>query len=109
MNCIIKRQVNEQQTGLSEKTLQQIKHTLDQFTEVEKACVFGSRAKGNFKVGSDIDIALWGERITPKILQRIAYQLNEETIMPYFFDLVHYESITNDALLVHINELGLCL
>ena len=96
-------------TGLSGKTLQKIKGVLNQFTEVEKACVFGSRAKGNFKLGSDIDIALFGEGITPKILQKMAYQLNEETTMPYFFDLVHYESITNDALLAHIKEFGLCL
>jgi len=69
----------------------------------------GSRAKGNFKPGSDIDIALLGEGITPKILQKIAYQLNEETTMPYFFDLVHYESLANEALLAHINEFGIRL
>lgn len=106
---MIKKQANEDQTGLQKKTLQQIKHVLDHFAEVEKACIFGSRAKGNFKLGSDIDIALWGMGITPKIRQKIAYQLNEETTMPYFFDLRHYESITNDALLAHINEFGLYL
>ena len=106
---MIKKQANEERTGLSGETLQQIKNVLNQFTEVEKACIFGSRAKGNFKLGSDIDIALFGEEITPKILQKIAYQLNEETTMPYFFDLVHYESITSDTLLAHINEFGLCL
>ena len=104
---MIKKEVNKEQTGLSEATLQQINNILNQFIEVEKACVFGSRAKGNFKLGSDIDIVIFGDQVTPKILQKISHQLNEETTMPYFFDLVHYESITNDALLVHINEFGL--
>ncbi len=94
---------------MSVKTLQQIKNILNQYTEVERARVFGSRAKGNFKPGSDVDIVLFGEKITSEILQKIAYQLNEETTMPYFFDLVYYESITNDALLIHINEFGFLL
>ena len=103
------KQVNEEQTGLPEKTLQKIKHVLNQYSEIEKACIFGSRAKGNFKPGSDIDIALFGEAMSYQILKKATYQLNEETTMPYFFDLVHYEAINNDALLTHIDEFGLRL
>jgi len=101
--------VNEEQTGLPEETLQKIRHELNQFSEIEKACVFGSRAKGNFKSGSDIDIALFGGGISYKILKEVTYQLNEETTIPYFFDLVHYENINNNALITHINEFGLRL
>jgi predicted nucleotidyltransferase len=79
-----KKQMNDEETGLSKKMLQKIKKVLNPFLEIEKICIFGSRAKGTFKRGSDIDIALLGEQITPKIVQKIAYQLNEETTMPYF-------------------------
>jgi len=104
-----KKQVNEEQTGLPEETLKNIRYVLSQYSKIEKACVFGSRAKGNFKSGSDIDIALFGEKISYQTLKKVTYQLNEETTMPYFFDLVHYETINNDALLTHINEFGLRL
>lgn len=106
---MIKKQVNEEQTGLPEETLQKIRHVLNQFSEIEKACIFGSRAKGNFKSGSDIDIAIFGGKISYKTLKEVTYQLNEETTIPYFFDLVHYDNINSNALINHINEFGLRL
>ena len=101
------KKTSAEQTGLTDVTLQKIRHVLMLFSEIEKACIFGSRAKATFKLGSDIDIALFGEKISPKILREVIYQLNEETTMPYFFDIVHYESLNNEVLVAHINEFGL--
>lgn len=61
---------------------------------------FGSRAKGNYKKGSDIDIAIIGNE------RKLSYQLNEEGNLPYFFDIINLEKITNKDLLVHINRVG---
>lgn len=69
---------------------------------VVKAVIFGSRAMGNYKRGSDIDIALIG---TEKIL-KINDILNEESPMPYFFDLIAYDCISNENLREHINSQG---
>jgi uncharacterized protein len=76
------------------------------FPEVEKAVLFGSRAKGTNKPGSDIDIAIKGEKCSIEIAWRLNALLNEELPLPYFFDIVHYESITNQALKQHIDRVG---
>lgn len=49
--------------GLPDKTLATIRHILAECTAVEKAILYGSRAKGNYRLGSDIDLALIGDRL----------------------------------------------
>ncbi|MEW4901747.1 nucleotidyltransferase domain-containing protein [Clostridium tetani] len=46
--------------------------------------MFGSRAKGNYKPGSDIDIAIYGENINLDILSKLNSILEEKSPMPYF-------------------------
>jgi predicted nucleotidyltransferase len=50
-------------SGLPETTIAKIRAVLARFPEVEKAILYGSRAKGNFKTGSDIDLTLCGEAL----------------------------------------------
>lgn len=59
--------------------------TMQQFPEIEKAAIFGSRAKGTYKPGSDLDIAIWGDDISFSTLSRLHAILEEESPMPYFF------------------------
>ncbi len=79
---------------------------IKEIEEIEKAVIFGSRAMGNYKKGSDIDIAIFGNKITFRILSSLHYQLNEEIATPYFIDVVHFEKIKNDELKRHILEEG---
>ncbi|WP_198246790.1 nucleotidyltransferase domain-containing protein [methane-oxidizing endosymbiont of Gigantopelta aegis] len=66
-----------------------------------KTCIlFGSRAKGNFKKGSDVDIAVLGDD------RKLAYCLNEESNLPYFFDVVNLETLRNQNLKEHIRRVG---
>ena len=95
--------------GLFEADLQNVVAVLNQFPEVEHASVFGSRAIGNFKNGSDVDIALKGKQLSFMIVARINSILNEETSMPYKFDVVNYETITNNELKEHIDRVGLVI
>ncbi len=92
--------------GLFEADLQKVVSVLTQFPEVEYASIFGSRAKGNYKNGSDVDIALKGKQLSFMILARINSILNEETSMPYRFDVLNYETITNNELKEHIDRVG---
>ena len=68
--------------------------------------LFGSRAKGTYKAGSDIDIAIKGSNIDHKLVMALSTRLNEETTMPYFFDIVHYDGITDPELRAHIDRVG---
>lgn len=69
--------------------------------------IFGSRAKGNYKPGSDVDIALRGENITLNTVNKISFALNEESNMPYQFDVLNYHSIREPALCEHIDRVGI--
>ncbi len=91
--------------GLTSNDLQIILDTLKSYPQIESAVIFGSRALNTYRKGSDIDIALKGERIE-SIAPEISGRLNEESPLPYFFDIIDYNSITNADLCDHINRVG---
>ncbi len=92
--------------GLLDTDLLAIQNILSQHPQVEQAIIFGSRAKGNYKQGSDVDLALKGERLSFAIISQISYVLNETTNMPYQFDLLNYHTINTPALIEHIDRVG---
>jgi len=88
--------------GLSEVELNILKESFAKYPEIQKAILFGSRAKGNFKNGSDIDIAIVSENKFD-----IFYIYDElEEKLPYFIDIILYNSITNKKLKNHIKTFG---
>ncbi len=90
--------------GIPQKTMEYIIGALCQKEEIEKAAIFGSRAMGNYKAGSDVDI--YGKTITRELLNWLSVELNEELPIPYYFDIVHYESLNHVELKQHIDEFG---
>ncbi|PZX58246.1 putative nucleotidyltransferase [Algoriphagus ratkowskyi] len=92
--------------GLLASDVEAILSVLSNHAKVERAYIFGSRAKGNYRTGSDVDLALKGSEIDFDTVSQISYLLNEETNMPYKFDVLNYHSITEPKLLVHIDRVG---
>ena len=92
--------------GLAERDLAYIIAAVSEFPEIQKAVVFGSRAKGNYKKGSDIDIAIFGEDISFSTIASLHDRLEEESPMPYFFDIVDYTHSTHQELKEHIDRVG---
>ena len=91
--------------GLPDKTIKSLKDVLAVFPEVEEAVIFGSRATGTHKPGSDIDLALKGKRINQKRLTCIETQI-DELMLPYKVDILHYENIESVKLRVRIDDVG---
>ncbi len=91
--------------GLTDKTLSQITDILAGYPEVETAILYGSRAKGNYRTGSDIDLTLTGDALTLETLGRIDNEL-DELLLPYSFDLSILPLIDNPPLLEHIARVG---
>ena len=89
--------------GLKEEDLQYIIDNIKRFPEIKKAIVFGSRAKGNYKVGSDIDIAIFGEKVTFTSVAQLHFLLEEQGPLPYLIDVVKYEELENDKLKEHLS------
>lgn len=92
--------------GVKENTWNLIVNEIKKNAEIESAIIFGSRAKGNYLKGSDIDIALKGKSITDSLLTRLSRRINMELPIPYKVDLILYERLTNKNLIDHINECG---
>ena len=91
---------------LPAETIIQMVSIFSTYPEVEKVVVFGSRVLGNAKPGSDVDCAISGKNVTSQLVSRIQNYLEEETLLPYFFDCVHFESTLNKELFKHINAHG---
>lgn len=91
--------------GLSSNNINKINSVFQQYPEIDEVLIFGSRAKGNFRDNSDIDLAIKSKNISLSILQQIEIKL-EELYIPNYFDLVIYEKIENQELIEHINRVG---
>lgn len=94
--------------GLSEEVFGQIQDTFRQFPQVQKAILYGSRAKGTFHNGSDIDITLEGNDLNLQILADIGLRL-DDLFLPYKFDLSILQHIDNQDLLNHIERVGVVI
>lgn len=92
-------------TGLSVADTAQIKHVLQKYPKIKKVVLFGSRAMGNFKTGSDVDLALFGD-VDLRTLSRVKSDLEETLSIPYFFDVINYSDTENQALRKHIDDFG---
>lgn len=92
--------------GLKETTIQKICGVLAKFPQVEKAILYGSRAKGNYKNGSDIDLTLTGGAdLTLQILTRIMNDL-DDLLLPYTIDLSIFDHISDPDVIDHIRRVG---
>lgn len=92
--------------GLLERDLKYILEAVKKYSEIEEVIIFGSRAMGNYKKGSDVDIALKGKYVNRKVVCRLSDDLNEEYPLPYFFDVVNYNDVSNEELKRHIDNVG---
>lgn len=92
-------------SGLSENVVSRIRKVFSQHLEIEKAILYGSRAKGNYKPGSDIDLALVGDDLTLKVISQIQNELEEE-MLPYQFDISVFSTINHPDLIDHIRRAG---
>jgi predicted nucleotidyltransferase len=92
--------------GLSDKTIAAIQGVLMGSPQVERAVIYGSRAKGTYKRGSDIDLTLFGAEITDRVMSRIYWEL-DDLLLPYKIDLSCFADLRNEALIEHILRVGL--
>ncbi|SKA77592.1 Nucleotidyltransferase domain-containing protein [Caloramator quimbayensis] len=95
--------------GLRDSDIEYIRDAMKRFKDIEKAVIFGSRAKGNYKAASDVDIAIYGEKINFDILSKLHAMLEEESPMPYFFDIVDYSHLNHKELKEHIDRVGMVI
>ena len=100
--------MTEEQFGLSKEVIESIRQILAQFPEIGSVIIYGSRAKGNYKTGSDIDLTLIASKHSTLDLTT-QFQLEEaldELLLPYMFDISIMENIDNPNMIDHIQRIG---
>lgn len=94
--------------GLSESALATIRSALSKHEAINRAIVYGSRAKGNYREGSDIDLTLDALLLSDSDLSNLWHELDESNL-PYLIDLSRLQDLKNSDLLEHINRVGVVL
>lgn len=92
--------------GLEDSVILRIQQVFAEFPQIQKAIIYGSRAKDAYRPGSDIDLSLHGENLNLSEMNKIALAL-DDLLLPYTFDVSVYSHIKNIDLLDHINRVGI--
>ena len=91
-------------SGLPPETTRKIQGIFERYPAIKQAVLYGSRAKGHWRPGSDIDLTLFGE-VSPHLLSKIDLDL-DNLDLPYGIDLSLYHTIDNQKLKDHIVRVG---
>ena len=91
--------------GLEEADILKIQSVFNLFPEVEKVILYGSRAKGNYRPSSDIDLTLIGDNLNFEIVSQIETKI-DDLLLPYLFDISIFSQISNPDLVGHIERIG---
>jgi predicted nucleotidyltransferase len=90
--------------GLKKQVIERINNVFAHVPEIDRVILYGSRAKGDFRTGSDIDLTIEGG-VSDSQLLRIETEL-EDLDLPYMIDLSLFHRITNPDLVDHIHRVG---
>lgn len=94
--------------GLTEQDMTDILNSIKGFPAIEQAVLFGSRAKGNFKKWSDVDLAIKGKGVKHETVTGLHWELDEEKPLPYFFDVLNYNEL-DDKISKAVDETGVVI
>jgi len=95
----------EHNTGLTKKIIERVKAVFEKYVQIEQVLLYGSRAMGNYKPTSDIDLTLIGQNIDLSLQTKIEFDL-DDLLLPYKFDISIYDKIINPDFVEHINKVG---
>lgn len=95
-----------QTNGLTPRDITTLFKILGKYPDIQEVILFGSRAKGTFRAGSDIDLAIANGPLPPYRLARLNDDF-EESSLPYFVDVISLTPDTEPALREHIQRVGI--
>ena len=98
--------MNSIECGLPQSAINQINSVFEKYSKIEKVILYGSRAMGTYKLGSDIDLCILSKTLSLTDLLAIETQL-DDLLLPWKIDLSLMNKIDNSDLLAHINTKGL--
>ncbi len=97
--------IPQDKCGLTLSTQEKLNSVFKKYSEIKKVILYGSRAKGNFKNGSDIDLTIFSEDRKFSGLLKIANEIDDLNL-PYEVDISLFHHIDNKNLIEHIERVG---
>ncbi|SFM66082.1 nucleotidyltransferase domain-containing protein [Nitrosomonas communis] len=94
--------------GLSQTTLDKLNSVFRQHSTIDSVLIYGSRAKGTYRSGSDIDLTIKGRILDFAEMMQIEDQI-DDLYLPYTVDLSQYHQLTNIDLIAHIDRVGIVI
>ena len=91
--------------GLSDTVISELQEVFRRHANIEKVLIFGSRSKGNYREGSDIDLAALGKGLDYNQLLQILTEIDDLELL-YSVDLLDYYKIVNTPIGDHIDRVG---
>lgn len=91
--------------GLSDSHIKAICSVFESYPGIHRVVFYGSRAKGNYRPGSDIDLTMQGDQLNYTDLVVIDNEL-DDLLLPYTIDLSIYHQIESSNLIAHIERVG---
>ncbi len=91
--------------GLSPETLEKLRGVFARHEAIASVLIYGSRAKGNYRAGSDIDLTIKGDNMPFVELMQVEVEV-DDLLLPYTVDLSQYDEISNAELRAHIDRVG---
>lgn len=99
-------QASEAVTGLPQASIDKINNIFTKYTNIEQVILYGSRAKGNFRPASDIDLTIIAHNMNLTELLKLEIEL-DDLLLPYKIDISIKSTLENKALLDHIDGVGI--
>lgn len=94
-------------TGLPTHAIEALQKVFHQYPQIDSVWLYGSRAKGNWRNGSDIDLTIMDNGLTLAQQLTLENQI-DDLLLPWSVDLSRYSDIDNPALIDHIKRIGIC-
>ena len=91
--------------GLKQSHIEAINHCFAKYAAIEQAVLYGSRSKGNYKPGSDIDLTIIDNNMSYADLLKLENEL-DDLMLPYKIDLSLKRQISNPGFIAHIERVG---
>ena len=92
--------------GLTQRDIETLLRIFSKFKEVKSVYLYGSRAKGTHKFGSDIDFAIMNEGVSDRTISNIREEM-EESDLPYFVDITNFATLNHKELAEQIQRVGI--
>ena len=91
--------------GLSDTVIRELQDVFRRYANIEKVLIFGSRSKGNYRAGSDIDLAVIGKDIDYRLLLNLQCDIDDLELL-YSIDLLDYQKKKGTPIGDHIDRVG---